>query len=72
MQYIAGNITPTRCYHIVTPNAPSPQGSGVVSEMLLTNRTLLDNLLQQDNQCGFDRLASRGASIVTFTSSSLT
>ena len=63
MQHIASNITPTRCYHRVTPNSPSPEGAGGVSEMLLTNRTLLDNLLQQNDQCGFGSLASRATSI---------
>ena len=68
MQYIASNITPTFCYHRVTPNSPSSEGGGGVSGMLLTNRTLLDNLLQQndqclEDQCGFGRLASRVTSI---------
>ena len=67
MQYIASNITPTRCYHRVTPNSPLPEGGGSVSEMLLTNRTLLDNLLQQNDQCGFGRLASRATSIDSST-----
>ena len=67
MQYIASNITPTRCYHRVAPNSPSPVGGGGVSEMLLTNRTLLDNLLQQNDQCGFGRLASRVTSIGSST-----
>ena len=52
MQYIAGNNTPTRSYHSVTPNAPSPEGGGGVSEMLLENPTLLDILQQQSGQCG--------------------
>ena len=56
MQYIAGNNTPTRSYHSVSPNAPSHEGGGGVSEMLLGNPTLVDNLLQQSGQCGFDRL----------------
>ena len=70
MQYIADNITPIRCYHRVTPNALSPKGGGSVSEMLLANRILLDNLLQQNDRCGFDSLASNGASLGSSTSSS--
>ena len=71
MQYIAGNNTPTRSYHSITPNAPSHEGGGGVSEMLLGNPTLLDNLLQQSGQCGFARLASRAASIGSFTTAFL-
>ena len=67
MQYIASNITPSRCYHRVTPHSASPEGGGGVSEMLLTNRTLLDNLLQQNDQYGFGRLASRATSIGSST-----
>ena len=69
MQYIAGNIT--LYYFRVTPNAPSPVGGGGVSEMLLDIRTLYDNLLQQNGQCGFDDLASSFASISSSTTSFL-
>ena len=48
----------------VTPHAPSLQGGGGVSEILLINRTLLDNLLQQNDQYGVNRLASRWRQLV--------
>ena len=59
-----GQHYPPRSYHSVTPNAPSPEGGGGVSEMLLDKETRLDNFLQQSCQCGFGSLASRAAQLV--------